>query len=347
MPAALAQAGLRLNRLLFLTLLTALTFSACAPRSQDCARADVVCVGLVTASGSIEDTINQQAWLGLQDAKAEKLVDRIDYIETIDSRDREQNIAFFTQRGYDVIITVGASIANETVSSATRNPKILFIGVEQPQPTKYPNLTGLIFHEENSGFLAGALAAMITQTNHVAAVCEEKFIDPMRRYCDGFKEGVLYIDPKITTDVVYRDGASENLFNDPVWAKTTTLQVVHNGADVVMAAGGSTGDSALETAAQEGAMVIGTETDVYTRLPDLRQSLVTSAVSGIRSGVLELMRMSRTGQFPSGEFFGQVGLAPFHEWDSRIPQTVKDRLLEIEKSLNDQSIQPNVPYIAP
>ncbi len=305
------------------------------------------CVGLVTASGSIEDGINHEAWLGLQDAKAEKLVDQIDYIETTDSRDREKNITFFAQRGYDVIITVGSSIADETVSSAMRNPDILFIGVEQPQPTKYPNLTGLVFHEEQGGFLAGTLAAMVTQTNRVAAVCEEKILDQMRRYCDGFKEGVRFINPKIKTDVVYRDGTSENLFNDPDWANTTTLQVIHDGADVVFAAGGSTGDAALETAAQQGAAVIGTETDVYTRLSDVRPNLVTSALNRIRFGIRDLMRLTRNGQFPSGEFFGQVGLAPFHEWDSQIPQTVKDRLLGIENGLNDKSIQTNVPYKSP
>ncbi len=305
------------------------------------------CVGLVTASGSIEDGINHEAWLGLQDAKAENLADRIDYIETIDSRDREKNITFFAQRGYDVIITVGSSITDETVSSAMHNPNILFIGVEQPQPTKYPNLTGLVFHEEQSGFLAGALAAMITQTDRVAAVCEEKFIDSMRRYCDGFKEGMRFIDPKIKTDVVYRDGASENLFNDPEWANTTTQQVVNNGADVLFAAGSGTGDAALESAANQGVAVIGAETDAYARLTSIRQQLVSSALNDIRLGVRDLMRLTRSGQFPSGEFFGQVELAPFHEWESRIPQTVKDRLLEIENSLNDGSIQTNVPYKSP
>ena len=336
-----------MNRLPFLILLIALTFSACAPRPQDCARADVFCVGLVTASGSIEDGINHEAWLGLQDAKAEKLADRIDYIETVDSRDREQNITYFTQRGYDVIITVGSSIADETVLSAEHNPKVLFIGVEQPQPTKYPNITGLVFHEDQGGFLAGSLAAMITQTDHVAAVCEEKFIDPMRRYCDGFKEGVRYIDPKIKTDVMYRDGASENLFNDPVWANATAQQVVDDGADVVFAAGGSTADAALKTAAGQGAAVIGAETDVYARLTVVRPKLVTSAVNGIRFGVRDLMRLVRNGQFPSGEFFGQVELAPFHEWDSQIPQTVKDRIVEIESGLNAKLIQTNVPYKSP
>lgn len=305
------------------------------------------CVGLVTASGSINEGINREAWLGLQDAIAEKTVDRIDYIETIDSRDREKNITFFAQRGYDVIITVGSSIADETVLSATHNPHIKFVGVEQSQPTKYPNLAGLVFHEEQGGFLAGTLAAMLTQTNRVAAVCEEKFIDQMRRYCDGFKDGVRFIDPKIKTDVIYRDGASENLFNDPEWGNTTALQVVHDGADVVFAAGGSTGDAALKTAAEQGALVIGVETDTYSRLTMVRPQLVTSSLNEIRFGIRDLMRLAHSDQFPSGEFFGQIGLAPFHEWDSQIPQATKDRLIEIENGLNNKSIQTTVPYINP
>lgn len=271
----------------------------------------------------------------------------MDYIETVDSRDREKNIAFFAQRGYDVIITVGFSIADETASSAKHNPNIKFIGVEQPQPTKYPNLSGLIFHEDQSGFLAGALAAMLTQTNHVAAVCEEKFLDPMRRYCDGFKEGSRLINPKIKTDVIYRDGASETLFNDPAWGNATALQVVRDGADVVFAAGGSTADAALSSAANQGAAVIGAETDAYARLTDVRPRLVSSALNDIRLGVRDLMRLTRTGKFPSGEFFGQIGLAPFHGWESQIPQAVKDRLLKITNGLNDGSTQTNVPYQSP
>ncbi|MGA7194539.1 MAG: BMP family ABC transporter substrate-binding protein, partial [Anaerolineales bacterium] len=156
---------MNLKRLPFLILFFILIFSSCAPRPTDCAQVNVVCVGLVTASDSIDNGINQQAWLGLQDAKAEGLVDRIDYIETVDSRDREANIQVFINDGYDIIITVGSSLTNETIAAAQKNPKIKFIGVEQTQDENLPNLTGLVFHEERSGFLAGVLAASITQTN--------------------------------------------------------------------------------------------------------------------------------------------------------------------------------------
>jgi basic membrane protein A len=112
-----------LNRLPFIILFFILIFSSCAPRTADCVRPDVFCVGLVTASGSVDEGINQQAWLGLEDAKADGLADRIDTIETVDSRDRTANIQTFINDGYDAIITVGSSITNETVSAAQKNPK--------------------------------------------------------------------------------------------------------------------------------------------------------------------------------------------------------------------------------
>ena len=91
------------------------------------------CAGLVTGFGPIDGGINQEAWLGLQDAKAGHLVDRIDAIETIDARDRAKNISTFAEDGYDVIITVGASISDETTAAAQKYTSLLFIGVEQPQ----------------------------------------------------------------------------------------------------------------------------------------------------------------------------------------------------------------------
>ena len=328
-------------------LLSVLLLSACTPRPTDCVRANVFCVGLVTASGSINDGINQQVWLGLRDAKAEGLTDRIDYIETVDSRDRVANIQTFINDGYDVIITVGSSLTDETISAAQKNPNIKFIGVEQTQDTNYPNLTGLVFHEEQSGFLAGALAASLTQTNHVAALCEEQFIDSMRRYCEGFKVGARFINPQINADVIYRTGFDQNLFNDPDWGTQSALQAIHDGADVIFAAGGNTADAALETAANQGVYVIGSETDEYESLTDIRSRLVSSAMNDIRLGVRDLTRLAHTNQIPAGNFFGQIELAPFHDLDQDVSQSVRNQLNQIAQELANGFINENVPYQKP
>ncbi len=316
-------------------------------RPQDCVRTDVFCAGLVTDFGSVGEGINQQAWLGLQDAKAANLAERIDYIETVDTRDRAANIDVLAKDGYDVIVTTGAGLAEDTSAAAKKYPKILFIGVEQPQTSRILNLAGLVFHEDQSGFLAGALAAMMTQTDQAGAVCEERFIDPMRRYCDGFQAGAKYVNPDVKVIVDYRAGSPDNLFNDTDWGRNSAVQLVNQGADVVFAAGGGTADAALEAAASGGSFVIGTETDVYARLPNIRSVLLTSAMNDVRSGTLDLLRLARQGQFPSGEFPGQVSLAPFHDLDREIPQSIKVRLSGIQKGLADGSISTGIPYKSP
>jgi basic membrane protein A and related proteins len=333
-----------LRRFLSIAFLSVLMISACAPRPQDCARADVFCAGMVTDFGPISEGGNQEAWQGLSDAKSEGLVDRIDVIETIDVRDRAKNISTLAEDGYDVIVTVGTSISDETRAAAQQYPKILFIGVGQPQDQRLPNLSGLVFREDRGGFLSGALAALITQTNRVAAVCEEKYIDPMRRYCDGFQAGAKHINPAVHVTVAYRDGSQEKLFNDPDWGRAQALSAVSDGADVLFAAGGETADAALEAAAQQNAAVIGAETDPYLRLVEVRPMLVSSAVNDVRSGILESIRLTRKGQFPSGDFFGRTLLGPFHEWERQIPQSVKDSLMLIDSGLQDGSVLTGIPW---
>ena len=88
-------------------------------QSSDCFREDVFCAGLVTDVLGIDDHgMNQNTWAGLQEAKANGDVDRVEYIESIDTRDYEKNIAYFAEKGYDVIITTGVGMRDETLRSA-------------------------------------------------------------------------------------------------------------------------------------------------------------------------------------------------------------------------------------
>lgn len=325
----------------------ALMPAACDPQPQACAGSSVFCAGLVTDFGPVTEGIQQEAWLALQDARTAGLVDRIDRIETVDVRDRAANIRTFAEDGYDIIVTTGATMSDETREAAHEYPHLLFVGVEQPQEAKVPNLTGLVFHEERGGFLAGALAALTTKTHRIAAVCEAKFVDAVRRYCDGFEAGAKYIDPTVQPSVVYREGSTDDLFRDRVWGHAEALNQVNQGADIVFAAGGETADAALEAAAAHGALIIGTESDIYGQLADARPQALTSAVNEVRNGVQELVRLAKQGQFPSGQYFGEVGLAPYHELDSHISASTKSRILQLGQDLEDGIILLDIPYVSP
>jgi basic membrane protein A len=316
-------------------LVVLLGLAGCAARPQDCLRPMVRCAGLVTDFGSVDEGIPREAWLALQDALAADLLDRVDFIETVDTRDREANIASLAATGYDIIITVGAGTTDETLAVARAFPVLYFIGVQQsPEPQLQPgNYATLEFREEHSGFLAGAVAGLITRSGRVAAVCEVEFIDSIRRTCDGFRNGAVYVNPAIEVDVSYRSGPEELLFRDQDWGKATAAMSIDQGADVIFAVGEDTAAAALEAAAKRGAMVIGAETDQFSDLPGVGEALVTSATLDIRGGLLALVQEIVEGRFRAGQHWGDVGLAPFHNIADSLAPTVQSRLADIAGDL--------------
>ncbi len=323
-----------------------------APKEVDCSSPDVFCVGLVTDVGQIDDkSFNQSAWEGVKMAKEKGVADKIDYIETTDAKDYANNIQLFADNGYDVIVTVGFALGQATNEMAKKYPNIKFIGVDQFQgwaindkkDDDLPNMAGLIFHEDQAGFLAGALAAMITKTNTIAAVLGTDLVPPVVAFKEGYEAGARYINPDIKTISTYHPGGLENAFTDPEWGATTAKQAMDQGADVVFGAGGKTGNGALievASAAKSGKQVycIGVDTDQWLTVPEAHACLVSSAMKLITPGVFDLIQKAKSGDFPSGNYFGETGLAPFHDFDSKIPQEVKDKLKDIRKGLLDGSI---------
>jgi basic membrane protein A len=309
--------------------------AGCAPRPQDCALLQVRCAGLVTDFGSVEEGISHEAWLALEDARSSSLLDRVDFIETVDIRDREANIVALAASGYDIIITVGAGMIEETLAVAGHFPALYFVGLHQyPELQLTPgNYATLVFHEEQSGFLAGAVAGLITQSGRVAAVCEVEFIDSVRRTCEGFRSGAVYANPAIEVAVSYRSGPEELLFRDHKWGSETATLSVERGADVVFSVGEETAAAALEAAAKRGAMVIGAETDLHSDLPELGEALVTSAILDIRAGLLAMLQETVEGRFRAGQHWGEVGLVSHRDFDGRLPPAARIKLTEITEDL--------------
>ena len=117
-------------------------------------------VGLVTDVGKVDDkTFNQFAYEGMMRA-AEEFGFEANYIETQQPTDYEKNIQTFTEEGYDVIVTVGFMIQDATYKMAQQYPDIAFIGVDQAYDPPIDNALGLLFAEDQAGFVAGALAGL-------------------------------------------------------------------------------------------------------------------------------------------------------------------------------------------
>ncbi|MEZ4657266.1 MAG: BMP family ABC transporter substrate-binding protein [Caldilineaceae bacterium] len=345
------------NRLSFLAaivLTLTLLISACAPvpapagevsetgAGGDAAAANIK-IGLVTDVGRVNDrSFNQSAWDGVLQACSELgLAEGEDckYIETQDAKDYADNIQQFVDAGFNVIVSVGFALGEATITAAKDNPDIYFIGVDQFQGEPLPNLTGLIFHEDQSGFLAGALAASMSQSGTIAAVLGTDLVPPVVAFKEGYEAGARYINPDINLISTYHPGELSQAFIDPEWGAATAKQAIDQGADVVFGAGGSTGNGALqEVATHEGLYCIGVDTDQWETLPAAHPCLISSAMKMITPGVVGLITTYNGGEMTSGNSFGAAALAPFHDFEDAIPAEVKTKLEEIKAGLDDGSI---------
>lgn len=312
---------------------------------SNCAAPENFCVGLVTDTGKVDDkSFNQSAWEGAQ-AGATTAGGFSKYVESTDPKDFANNINQFVQKKYDVIVTVGFLMGEATVAAAKANTGINFIGVDQFQADTLPNLTGLVFHEDNAGYAAGYLAGLMTKTGKIGAVLGTDTVPPVKMFGEGYKAGVTAANPSATTTLVYH--SPDNAFNDPEWGAAEAKKQLAQGADIIFGAGGNTGNGALiEIAKAPGAgtsiFCIGVDTDQYYTVPQADKCLLTSAEKKLVDGTSALVVMAKDGKFPGGNYFGKTGLAPYHDTEAAVPAEVKAKVDEVIKGLDDGTIKTGV-----
>src|SRR5258708_14782726 len=218
------------------------------------------------------------------------------------------------------------------------------MGVCDLQPSVVPNLTGLTFPEDQSGFLAGVLAARLSKSGTIAAVLGTDQVPPVVRFKEGYEAGAKYAKPDIKIISTYYPGGLDKAFVDPVWGAQTAGQALDSGADVVFGAGGKTGNGALQEVARRTTkdkplFCIGVDTDQWETLPEAHPCLVSSAMKLITPGVSGLIKQSVDGSIKPGNFVGEVGLAPFHDMASVVPASVSAELDKLKADLGSGKIQ--------
>ena len=303
-------------------------------------------VCLVTDVGRVNDgTFNQFAYKGMVDAVEDFDLDST-YIETTGQVDYATNIQTCVDSGYGAIITVGFLITDATLAAAQANPEVYFIGVDHFYMDAPPNLVGVQFREDQSGFMAGALAGLMTESGIVAGVYGID-IPPVIKFRNGFDNGVAYTNMDAQALGVYIPS-----FVDPATGAETALQFIAEGADVIFGAGGPTGSGGIQAAAAEGVFVIGVDQDEYVTTFGNGESpgadmVISSAMKRVDQGVY--LSLKELAEGDAMTFGGNnvlsaandgVGLAPPHDAD--VSDEVLAQLDEIFAGLQDGSISTGV-----
>jgi len=301
-------------------------------------------VCLITDVGILNDGgFNQSAYDGMQRAVEEFGLDDT-FIETQAPSDYEENIQTCLDSDFDVIITVGFALADATYEAALINTDNFFIGVDQDflSADPLPNLVGLQFREDQGGFLAGTMAALMTESDIVGGVYGPA-IFPVVKFRNGFEQGVAYTNADVTVLGNYSES-----FETPTEGAEVALTMIGDGADVIFGAGGRHGTGAIRRAAEEGTWVIGVDLDQYFtdfgggEAPGADR-IVTSVVKGVDNGVYDMIVAAiEDGVYPANSTYvleianGGIGFTPSHDAD--VPDAVIEQVQATLDGLGDGSI---------
>lgn len=334
-----------MNIMLVLALLALGIIPAFSVTAQD-SLIESVC--LVTDVGKVNDgTFNQFAYEGMVAVVEDYGLDST-YIETLAPTDYAANIQTCLDSGYDVIATIGFLMQDATLAAASdpANSGVYFIGIDQGYENPPSNLVGVQYREDQSGFIAGALAALMSETGKIAGVYGIP-VPAVVKFRNGYEQGAKYINPDINVQGVYIDS-----FVDSARGAETATQLIEadpeNPVDVIFGAGGQTGSGAITAAAQAGVYVIGVDQDEYFTTFGAGTTpgsdfLISSAMKRVDRGVyvpIEQLVNGDASGFGGIEVLSAandgVTFAPPH--DSDVTEEVTAQLEEILEGLKDGSI---------
>jgi basic membrane protein A and related proteins len=291
---------------------------------------------LVTDAGGVDDrSFNQTAYEGLERARDELGIE-IALLESTSETDFEPNIEAFLGQDCDLIITVGFLLGDVTEAAAQANPDQNFAIVDYAYEDDYDNLRELVFATDQAAFLAGYVAAGVTETDAVGTYGGIN-IPTVSIFMDGYLAGVNYYNEENGTNVEVigwdgTDGSFTGNFDSQDDGRNVTDSLLEAGADIIMPVAGPVGLGTAAALQDFGSgKMIWVDTDGYESVEQFRDLILTSVMKKMDNAVFDTVEAGVNDAFEGGLYLGTlenegVDIAPFHDFEDEVPQEVKDAL---------------------
>lgn len=309
----------------------------------------------VTDVGGVNDkSFNALAWIGAQAAAKNQGWDAA-FLESKQQTDYDKNINEYLAGNCNLIITVGFLMGDATKAAGTANPNQKFQGLDiaydMTTTAKLTNVWQQVYAVEQGAFLAGYVAAAMSKTGKIG-VFGGINIPPVADFEVGFQEGMQYYNTKHNAKVVLlgwdnakKDGLFTGDFQDRDKGRQFGQNLLDEGADVIMPVAGSVGlGAAAAVKAAGNAMLVGVDQDWFVSAPEFDAIVLTSVQKRLDNSVQAAAKAIADGSYKGGIHVGslsngEIGIAPFHNFDAQVPQTIKDELTQISKDISSGAIK--------
>ena len=302
-------------------------------------------IGLVTDIGGLNDRgFNHLSYVGLQRAQSELGIQQRVF-QAHSTQEYVPNLSTFARQGYDLTIGVGFTEATAIDTAATTfpNSKFAIVDVDQTEePHKPKNLLGLLFREQETGYLVGYLAGLEEKRRPgpdvIGSVGGQKQ-PPVDRFIAGYQAGAKAADPGIKLLNAYSED-----FSDQAKCKQVALNQIEQGAGVIFQVAGGCGLGALDAAKEKGVWGIGVDADQSFLGPHI----LTSAVKRVDTAVFLAIKSVVDGTFKGGNMsFGLrqngVGIGKI---SPKVPQAEVAKVNQIRADIISGKIK-NIPTQVP
>jgi basic membrane protein A len=266
-------------------------------------------VGLVTDVGGLNDrSFNALANKGMEQAEKE-LGATGTVLESKSGADYAKNLGQFAQQKTGLTIGVGFLMGEpvKAVAEKAAESKFAIVDYSVTEIGNPKNVRGLVFHEEQAGYLAGYLAGLVEQDGKlkglnpkktVSAVGGQK-IPAVEKYIAGYQAGVKKACSACNVLIDYSQD-----FVDQSKCQDRALAQISKGSDIVFQVAGGCGQGALDAAKTKGVWGIGVDADQAY----LGSHILTSATKNTDHAVFETIKAVKDGTFEGGQD-GVYGLA--------------------------------------
>lgn len=238
---------------------------------------------------------------------------------------------------FDMVVVVGYELIDTLKQVAPQFPKVDYIYIDDV--VKAGQVTSIVFKQNESSFMAGALAAMLTERKGFPMVNSQKVIgfvggedySVIRDFLIGYEQGAHYIDPSIKILTGYVGG-----WDDPATAKEIALDQFHHGADIIFQVAGGSGLGVIDAAKQAHFWAIGVDSPQGYLAPN---NILTSVVKNVGNAVYDMIKAKLNGTYKRGTIYtygianNGVGLSYSSVMLKNVPANVIQNLIQLRTQI--------------
>lgn len=254
--------------------------------------------------------------------------------------DIDMTLRKYAESGYDLIIAHGFQWGEPALQVGQTYPQtkiVVFTGLVESR-----NVASIFPQQQEGSFLLGALAGMMTNTSVIGFVGGEEYPNVVNIF-EGYKQGAEWVNDNITVIGTYL-----NDWDNPARGREAATSIIRQGADFMFHVADSSGQGVIQASDESGIYALGAVQDQNHLAPD---TVLSSFVLDVDKAYDSVVKMVMNGNF-TGKIFrpgielqrgsdgqGIVYLAPFHDLESRVPESVQERLTKLTNEILEEKIE--------